>query len=81
MKLFAKVIVIWHLWKTASANTVRGVITDLRKIHPCKAERAQLSLFMAGGPGARLRAPGGVQGQRPGGGPGGEYPKLQGFYT
>ncbi|KAJ8024112.1 hypothetical protein HOLleu_36747 [Holothuria leucospilota] len=26
------------------------------------------------GPGARLRAPGGVQGQSPGGGPGGEAP-------
>ena len=37
---------------------------------------------MAGGPGARLRAPGGVQGQCPGGGRGGEAPpKLQGFYT
>ena len=31
------------------------------------------------GPGARLRAPGGVQGQSPGGGPGGEAPEALGF--
>ena len=30
---------------------------------------------MAWGPGARLRAPGGVQGQSPGGGPGGRAPR------
>ena len=30
-----------------------------------------------GGPGARSRAPGGVQGQRPGGGRGGEAPRSQ----
>ena len=33
----------------------------------------------AWGPGARLRAPGGVQGQSPGGGPGGRAPEAFGF--
>ena len=35
----------------------------------------------AWGPGARLRAPGGVQGQRPGGGPGGEAPGSSAIFT
>ena len=34
---------------------------------------------MAGGPGARLRAPGGVQGQRPGGGQGAKPPEALGL--
>ena len=38
------------------------------------AMRARSARLTAWGPGARLRAPGGVQGQSPGGGPGGEAP-------
>ena len=38
---------------------------------------SEVSPLAAGGPGARSRAPGGVQGQRPGGGRGGEAPRSQ----
>ena len=45
-----------------------------------RSERSERSVLTAWGPGARSRAPGGVQGQRPGGGPGGQSPrKLLGF--
>ena len=39
-----------------------------------QVERSERSVLTAWGPGARSRAPGGVQGQRPGGGPGGRAP-------
>ena len=42
-----------------------------------KAERAER--LTAWGPGARSRAPGGVQGQSPGGGPGAAPPEAPGF--
>ena len=39
-----------------------------------QSERSEWSVLTAWGPGALSRAPGGVQGQRPGGGPGGRGP-------
>ena len=45
-------------------------------------ERAkQAERTTASGPGARLRAPGGVQGQSPGGGPGGRAPGSSAIFA
>ena len=44
------------------------------KSRPCESYASGAVTLTAGGPGACLRAPGGFQGQRPGGGRGGEAP-------
>ena len=50
--------------------------TDKEENHQCTegAPRARSASLNAWGPGARVRAPDVVQGQSPGGGPGGEAP-------
>ena len=45
-----------------------------KKFSRAARNRARSARLTGWGPGARLRAPGGVQGQSPGGGPGGEAP-------
>ena len=61
----------YRILKRTDYNKYRGVITDLRKLHPCEAERVQLSLFMARGPGSgplvgsRGNTPVGVEGAKP----------------
>ena len=54
---------------------------DWKLYGPMRSEASGALALTAGGPGARLRAPGGVQGQRPGGGRGADPPKPQGFYS
>ena len=44
------------------------------KIVCVQVKRSEQSVLTVWGPGARSRTPGGVQGQRPGGGPGGRAP-------
>ena len=60
-------------------NIIKYTIAYLPTLKSQKSDSAMRSeqaseRLMAGGPGARSRAPGGVQGQRPGGGQGGEAP-------
>ena len=48
--------------------------------HVEQSEHSEQSILTVWGPGAHSRAPGGVQGQRPSGGPGGQSPrKLLGY--
>ena len=63
----------WMSWACAGFVTA-GCWIKIVCVQVERSERSERSVLTAWGPGARLRAPGGVQGQRPGGGPGGRAP-------
>ena len=62
-------------------NTAIGILANIVKSKTWTMRSRALAAHGGGGPGARLRAPGGVQGQRPGGGRGGEAPRSSRAFT
>ena len=77
---------VWHIhvggggcaWACAGFVTA-GCWRKIVCVQVERSERSERSVLTAWGPGARSRAPGGVQGQRPGGGPGGRAPGSSWF--